>query len=122
MPSRLSLRNLPQLPAGKDVVQVFGDFLAYLMSCTENFILETHPNIVNSWSLLRQNAHLVITHPNGWEGSQQAKLRRATILGKLVPDTVEGKARVTFVSEGEASLHFCVGEGLVIRVSGLSPV
>lgn len=57
-----------------------------------------------------------------WEGSQQAKLRRATIFGKLVPDTVEGKARVTFVSEGEASLHFCVREGLVIRVSGHSPV
>lgn len=55
-------------------MQVFGDFLAYLMSCTENFILETHPNIVNSWSLLRQDAHfvIVITHPNGWEGSQQA--------------------------------------------------
>lgn len=55
-------------------------------------------------------------------GVSEAKIRRATILGKLVPDTVEGKARVTFVSEGEASLHFCVGEGLVIRVSGHSPV
>lgn len=117
MPARLSLSNLPKLPPGKDVVQIFGDFMSYLMSCTEKFIQETHPNLVSSWPMLRQRAEFVITHPNGWQGTQQAKLRKAAILGNLIPNTAEGKARVTFVSEGEASLHYCIGEGLVGRVS-----
>ena len=117
MPARLSLSTLPKLPPGKDVVQIFGDFMAYIMACTEKFIQETHPNIVSSWPTLRQKAEFVITHPNGWQGTQQAKLRKSAIIGGLIPDTTEGKARVTFVSEGEASLHYCIGEGLVGRVS-----
>lgn len=33
--------------------------------------------------------------------------------GGLVPDTREGRERIHFVTEGEASLHYCISSGLV---------
>jgi hypothetical protein len=39
-------------------------------------------------------------------------MRKAAIYGGLVPNTDEGKAKVRFVTEGEASLHACVLNGL----------
>lgn len=51
-------------------------------------------------------------HPNGWEGAQQAQMRKAAILGGLIPDTVDGNERIEFVTEGEASFHWCIDTGL----------
>jgi hypothetical protein len=39
-------------------------------------------------------------------------MRKAAILAKLVPDTTAGHARLSFITEGEASLHFAVQNGL----------
>lgn len=118
MPTKLRSSTLPPLPPGKNLLQVFGDYMSYLMKCTSAFIRETHPNIpAQSFEQLRSKAEFIIAHPNGWEGAQQARLRKAAILGGLVPDTAAGKSRVSFVSEGEASLHYCIGEGLVGDVS-----
>ena len=44
--------------------------------------------------------------------SQQAQMRQAAIRAGLVPDTDAGRARVCFVTEGEASLHLCIQRGL----------
>ena len=35
-------------------------------------------------------------------------MREAAIKGGLVPDTPEGRERIEFVTEGEASFHWCV--------------
>lgn len=118
MPTKLRSSNLPPLPANKTLLQVFADYMAYLMRCTESFIRDTHPNITSqTFDQLRSKAEFLIAHPNGWEGAQQARLRKAAVMGGLVPDTPTGKSRVSFVSEGEASLHYCIGEGLVGDVS-----
>jgi hypothetical protein len=56
-------------------------------------------------------------------------MRKAAVLARLIPDTTAGHARLSFVTEGEASLHFAVqnglptgvvnnGEGLVIVDAG----
>jgi hypothetical protein len=52
---------------------------------------------------------LILSHPNGWEGQQQSEMRRAAINARLVsangaPD------RISFVTEGEAGLHFCLNK------------
>jgi len=39
-------------------------------------------------------------------------MRDASILGGLVPDDGAAQLRIVFVSEGEASLHFAVRNGL----------
>lgn len=109
---------IPPLPAGKTIVQLFSDYMAYLLDCAKEYISETHGAMV--WTSLEANIMYVLTHPNGWGGPQQAQMRQAAISAGLVPDTEEGRARVTFVTEGEASLHFCLSNGLAIEGGNVS--
>ncbi|KAI0738326.1 hypothetical protein C8Q80DRAFT_1275839 [Daedaleopsis nitida] len=108
----LRQRDLPPLPPGKDVVDVFADFLRYLFACAQTYIRETHANGDSLWSSLEDRVVFVLSHPNGWEGLQQGKMRQAAIKGGLVPNTTAGHERVHFVTEGEASLNFCIHSGL----------
>jgi len=108
--------RLSPLPRRKTPVHVFGDFLAYLFSCTRSFITDTHANGASLWSSVEPDIQLVLSHPNGWEGPQQTRMRNAAVYGKLVPDTDAGRARIRFVTEGEASLHACVLSGLAADV------
>ncbi|KII85028.1 hypothetical protein PLICRDRAFT_116528 [Plicaturopsis crispa FD-325 SS-3] len=112
MKMQMNGMRLSPLPPGKTPVDVFGDFLAYLFHCTRNFITDTHANGPALWRAVEHDVQFVLSHPNGWEGAQQTRMRRAAIFGGLIPDTDEGKARIRFVTEGEASLHACVLNGL----------
>ena len=112
MPAALQGSVLPPLPSNKSVIQVFGDFLSYLQSCAELFLLDTHATLASDWNKLRDNATFVLSHPNGWEGLQQGRMREAAVKGGLVPDTAVGRERAHFVTEGEASLNFCIQSGL----------
>ncbi|KAH9940117.1 uncharacterized protein BXZ73DRAFT_99114 [Epithele typhae] len=105
-------RDLPPLPRGKTVVDVFADFLAYLFRCAKRYICETHANGDSLWSSLEDRIEFVLSHPNGWEGAQQGKMRQAAVMAGLVPQTPAGQARVHFITEGEASLNFCIQSGL----------
>ncbi len=94
------------------MVEVFADFLGYLFSCARRYITDTHASGESLWNSLSDQIDFVLSHPNGWEGLQQGKMRQAAVLAGLVPDNAAGHARIHFVTEGEASLHFCVQSGL----------
>ncbi|KAH6910168.1 hypothetical protein BKA70DRAFT_1466558 [Coprinopsis sp. MPI-PUGE-AT-0042] len=96
----------------KNVVRVLADFLKYLFECAQAYIQETHASGISLWESLAENIVYVFTHPNGWEGPQQSQMREAAILAGLITDDAVGKSRITFVTEGEASLHFCLNNGL----------
>ncbi|RXW25730.1 hypothetical protein EST38_g170 [Candolleomyces aberdarensis] len=113
--------KIPPLPPNKTPVQVFADFLRYLYTCTRAYIEETHglalaPTGTNTswWTTLEDEGQIdfVLTHPNGWEGAQQEMMRRAAVLGGLVKSQEEADNSISFVTEGEASLHFCLHSGL----------
>ena len=106
--------QITPLPPNKTVIDVFVDFMKYLCKCTRDYLQETYPNRPDLWATMEQKNAIdfVLTHPNGWEGSQQAQMRQAAIRAGLVPDTDAGRARVRFVTEGEASLHLCIQRGL----------
>jgi hypothetical protein len=115
--------RLPPLPKGKSATEVFGDFLGYLYLCTRNFIRDTHANGDSLWTAVEADIQFVLSHPNGWEGAQQTKMRNAAIYAQLISSSDSDKARVRFVTEGEASLHACVLNGLaddVLSVRKLS--
>jgi hypothetical protein len=57
----------------------------------------------------------VLSHPNGWEGKEQSQMRKAAVKAGLVPDTQAGHARISFVTEGEASLHFAIENGVLTQ-------
>jgi hypothetical protein len=104
--------QLPPLPLNKTVVEVFGDFLRYLFECASSYIQDTHANGPDLWDSVKSDIYFVLSHPNGWEGTQQSEMRRAAVLAGFVPDNEIGHSRLSFVTEGEASLHFSVHNGL----------
>jgi hypothetical protein len=104
------------------VVDVFADFLCYLFHCAKRYITGFYPNGGALWTGLEDDMEFVLTHPNGWEGEQQHKMRLAAIKAGLIPNTTAGRRRLQFVTEGEASLHFCIMNGLAtdhLRVRGI---
>ena len=39
-------------------------------------------------------------------------MRKAAVMAGLIPDTEDGHSQLSFVTEGEASLHCCIQSGL----------
>lgn len=93
-------------------MDVFADFLAYLYKCAAAYIQDTYANGASLWDSVEEYIDFVLSHPNGWEGAQQNEMRKAAIQAGLVPDTATGHARLSFVTEGEASLHYAIQNGL----------
>ena len=83
------------------------------------YIVDTHANGRAIWDSVSSsnNVDYVLSHPNGWEGKEQAKMRLAAVRAGLIPDNEEGHKRISFVTEGEASLHFAVDSGVLKGIS-----
>lgn len=76
------------------------------MQCTSAYIQDSHPS--GFWESVKDDVEFVLSHPNGWEGSEQSQMRKAAVKAKLISDTAAGHERLSFVSEGESSLHFAI--------------
>ncbi|PPR05624.1 hypothetical protein CVT24_002810 [Panaeolus cyanescens] len=122
-------KKVPPLPFGKTIIDVFADFLRYVFQCAASFIQDTHDNGAALWESLKRDIDFTFPHPNSWDGREQELMRKAVVIAGLVPDNTEGQARVSFVTEGEAGLHFAInkylpsnaltnGNGLVIVDAG----
>ncbi|KAH6908771.1 hypothetical protein BKA70DRAFT_1103304, partial [Coprinopsis sp. MPI-PUGE-AT-0042] len=107
-----ALSSIPSLPVGKTVVQVFADFLSYLLRCARAYIQETHANGRALWESVEDDIDYVFAQPNAWDDSQQSILRKAVVLTGLISDDPKGHSQILFVTEGEASLHFANQNGL----------
>jgi len=114
--------DIPRLPEGKNAVEVLGDFMQYLFRCARSYIEESHASGSNLWRSLENRIEFVLTHPNGWEGPQQKQIRLAAVLAGLVPSTEDGMARVHLLTEGEASLHYCVANILASDTLSKTPI
>ncbi|KAK0434111.1 hypothetical protein EV421DRAFT_1717855 [Armillaria borealis] len=104
--------DIPPLSNLKDIVMLFSDFYKYLYDCASSAICTTGCLSESSWEEIAHDIHFILAHPNGWEGKEQAMLRDAMVKAQLIPDDDEGHAHVSFVTEGEASLHFCLAQGI----------
>lgn len=109
--------EIPPLPKGKIAVQVFADFLRYMYSCARIYFIESNYNGENRWNKLESHAEIILSHPNGWEGAQQGMMREAAIQAGIIPDSESDRARLFFVTEGEASLHFCIKQDLMTEAT-----
>jgi len=98
---------------------VYADFLRYLLECTAQFIQESHLEGKKIWAANKDSVYFVLSHPNGWGGREQTLMRGASVLAGLIPNTPSGHARVSFVTEGEASLHFAIQQGVLSSHTGV---
>ncbi|KAF8632108.1 hypothetical protein AX15_002039 [Amanita polypyramis BW_CC] len=105
---RFDIEDIPPLPSNKAVIDIFADLLRYLYQSTNQYIRERQGNDI--WESVSTNIEFVLSHPNGWEGRQQSDMRYAAIEAGLVEDEDEALKHINFVTEGEASLHFCLNK------------
>jgi len=120
LPAAMTDQMSTELPEGKTTVDVFADFMRYLFHSTRALFKDSEPNGELRWNSISESIELVLTHPNGWGGPQQAQLRNAAVKAGIVQDTPAGRSRVHFVTEGEASFNFCAanteaGKNLKVR-------
>ncbi|EIW80674.1 hypothetical protein CONPUDRAFT_125506 [Coniophora puteana RWD-64-598 SS2] len=114
--------DIPPLPKGVTAVQVLADFMAYLFRCAKAYIKEHEAHGASILASVADSIDFVLSHPNGWEGPQQTQIRRAAVLAGLIPDSAEGQKRITLVTEGEASLHYCVSNVFASDVWARVPI
>lgn len=98
------------LPKGMSVVEVFGDFMWYLLDCARIFIVQSHASGESLWNSVKDNLDVILSHPSGWEGIEQTKMREAAVHAGVFPDI--SSECLHFVTEGEASVNYCVYHGL----------
>jgi hypothetical protein len=99
--------EIPKLPRKVTLRQVYSDFIKYLYDHTEDFFVESTPNGQNIWNRLQSKIMLIFCHPNGWDISQQAFLSDCAVgAGIMSEDEID--ARIDFVTEGEASVHYAL--------------
>ena len=115
-------QKVPPLPLNKTVVDLFADFLQYLLQCSSEYVQDTHANGEDLWASVKDHIHFVLSHPNGWEGMEQTQMRYAAVKAGLIPDTVEGHGRLSFVTEGEASLHFAINNRVLSGTLKVTPL
>lgn len=115
-PANISINThgleLSPLPPSMSATKVMGDFLHYLHEETIKYIKDGH---ADGEDLLREvsgRETFVLSHPNGWIGLSQQRMREAAILGGLIGESASDRSRVRFVSEGEASALACLAGGL----------
>jgi hypothetical protein len=105
----LSSIEIPPLPDGVTLLDVYSDFLGYLYKTTRSFFQENNPNGNVIWARLENKFTLVLCTPNGWDSDQQAFLRKAIIKARIMTSpAAESQGRLDFVTEGEASVHYAL--------------
>ncbi|KZT22435.1 hypothetical protein NEOLEDRAFT_1180846 [Neolentinus lepideus HHB14362 ss-1] len=103
---------IPQLPAFTTITTIVADFLMYLYECAKEYIRTTHAAGDALLRSLDGDIDFVMGHPNGWGGLQEQMMRIAAVQAGLVPDMNAAENRIQFVTEGEASLYYCLENGL----------
>ncbi|KAF8754983.1 ATP binding [Rhizoctonia solani] len=99
--------KLDELPPGVTLRQIYADFLRYLLKHTKTFFEDRVLDGRQTWARYSPTMEVVIAHPNGWGIREQAFLRSAAVAAGFSTDE-KALASVRFVTEAEASVHFCI--------------
>jgi hypothetical protein len=97
--------EIPDLPRNTTLGQIYSDYINYLYTKTKKFFIESSPSGQNIWDRLEHSIVMIFCIPNGWDISQQVFIRDAVIKTGLVSED-EADARIEFITEGEASVHY----------------
>lgn len=95
------------LPVGVPLGQIYSDFLHYLLQHTQQFFEDHILDGKNIWQTYKPNMDVIIAHPNGWGIREQAFLRTAAVAAGFA-SVAQAANKVHFVTEAEASVHFCM--------------
>lgn len=94
------------LPNDVPLAQIYADFLRYLLQHTQTYFEDHILDGKKIWETYKSTLEVIIAHPNGWGTREQAFLRSAAITAGFSSSS-NADTRVHFVTEAEASVHFC---------------
>ncbi|KAG8814707.1 hypothetical protein FRC17_000999 [Serendipita sp. 399] len=97
--------EIPPLPSGVSLSQVYADFIRYIYKATKEFFVNNTPNGQHIWGRLESSIPIIFCTPNGWDISEYAFLTEATVRAGIV-DQADAEDRLWFITEGEASVHY----------------
>ncbi|CAE6416417.1 unnamed protein product [Rhizoctonia solani] len=95
------------LPPGVSLHQIYSDFLGYLLKHTKTYFEDRICEGKQIWGQYNPTMEVVIAHPDGWGIHEQAFLRAAAVTAGF-STTDQAASKVRFVTEAEASVHFCI--------------
>ncbi|KAG8818577.1 hypothetical protein FRC17_010781 [Serendipita sp. 399] len=110
-----STLEIPPLPTGVSLLQIYSSFLQFLYQSTKRFFEETTPGGAAIWQRLDQQATLVCAIPNGWKSKETDFLKQAAQYAGITHSEDDASLRMEFVTEGEASVHY------ILSKSGVTP-
>ncbi|CAE6466461.1 unnamed protein product [Rhizoctonia solani] len=96
--------TLYPLPFGVSLSKIYTDFLGYLLRHTRTYFEEHVIHGALIWEKCAPNMLIVLAHPNGWSTREQNFMKQALL--DVGPEYKN--YQITFVTEGEASVHFCM--------------
>ncbi|KAF8337473.1 uncharacterized protein EI90DRAFT_2968350 [Cantharellus anzutake] len=94
-------------PEGVPLSTIYEDLFGYLIKHTQDTFIHRVLDGARVWKTYISSADVVIAHPNGWGLREQDFMRRAVVAANIVPES-ESHTRIFFVTEGEASVHYCM--------------
>lgn len=95
------------LPPKVTLPRIYADFMRFLIQHAESTFKLRIVDGPAIWDGYCSDMTIVIAHPNGWGTREQGFLRQAAIEGGLV-DEKTAHERIRFVTEAEASVHYCI--------------
>lgn len=99
-----SLLSYVALPPNVSLATIYTDFLSYLLQHTQSYLEDRIIDGPAIWRKYSPGMLIILAHPNGWATREQHFLKKVLRnVGPLYKD-----CQVTFVTEGEASVHFCM--------------
>ncbi|CAE6376908.1 unnamed protein product [Rhizoctonia solani] len=105
---------------GVTIKQVYSDFLRYLLEHTEKYFKDRIIDGEVLWSRYRNKMEFIIAHPNAWRTRQHVFLREVAVQAGLVNAT-QAQSNIRFVTEAEASVHFCLADSKLNLRNHLKP-
>ncbi|EJD54456.1 hypothetical protein AURDEDRAFT_156236 [Auricularia subglabra TFB-10046 SS5] len=99
--------EVPPLPPGVALKQVYSDFIRYIFEHACEFFKESSHDGESIFTRLSKDYTVVCATPNGWDIVQQGFLRDAFVRAGVLPAD-HARDRLQFVSEAEASVHFAL--------------
>ncbi|KIM25112.1 hypothetical protein M408DRAFT_331406 [Serendipita vermifera MAFF 305830] len=103
----MSTIELPPLPEGVTLEQIYTDFIRYLYSAAHSYFIRRTPDGRNIWNRLQERTIIILCTPNSWDIAQHTFMRQVAVDAGLVTES-DVDDRLEFITEGEASIHFAL--------------
>lgn len=102
---KLTCGLVSALPEGLTILQVYKDFVAYLVSQARHHLKDITGS--DPWPSMEDRVEILLTHPNRWGTPQQQFLEQAVVAAGIMSQK-DAANRLKFAEESEAAASFCL--------------